>query len=271
MASSFGRPFFKGLLSLALAFPAAAQVPPSVAPELAPPEGLDTNLSPECRVPDSKLYTLAPLIAVRAALDEKRPIKVLALGPAGTGRFASGSASATYPLRLESELEKLLPGIDVVMEHRSLPGEITAEAVERFTAVVSEIDPDLLVWQVGTNDALAKAEVETFTGALNEMLEWLNQHGIDVVLVEPPYNLALASDEHYTALRAAIHNSARQNEVALVLRFEAMRFLSQQRTEAAKNQFRLSELGYRCMAEHVARTITLSIHEPPPPDTETPK
>jgi lysophospholipase L1-like esterase len=222
-------------------------------------------------VPGSELYTLAPLSTVRAALDQKRPIKVLALGPSGTAGFGSGSASATYPARLEGELEKLLPGVDVVMEHRGLPGEMTAGVVERFTAVVTEIEPDLVVWQVGINDALAKADVEAFTGALNQILEWLSQHDIDAVLVEPPYHSTLASDEHYNGLRAAIQNSARLNGVPLVLRFEALKFLSQQRSEAARSQFRLSELGYRCMAEHVARTITLSILEPSPPDTEAPK
>ena len=246
----------------------AAQVPTGAA-QAPSPEALDTSLSAECRVPASKLYTLAPLIAVRAALEEKRPLKVLALGPSATGGF--GQKSGTYPARLEEELEKILSGIDVLMEQRGLPGEITVDAFDRFTALLTEIEPDLLVWQVGTNDALAKADVEAFTDALNRMLEWLKQTDTDVVLVEPSYHAALASDEHYNGLIAAVQNSARKNNVPLVLRFEAMRFLSQQKTQAARNQFRLSELGYRCMAEHVARTITLSILEPPRPDTEAPK
>ncbi len=59
----------------------------------------------------------------------------------------------------------------------------------------------------------------------------------------------------------------------LVLRSEAMRYLSMQKTEAGKNAFRLSELGYRCMAEHVARTITLSLLESAssPPEADGPK
>jgi hypothetical protein len=72
-------------------------------------------------------------------------------------------------------------------------------------------------------------------GALAEILQWLNQHDIDAVLVEPPYNSALVSDEHYTALRAAIRNGARQNGVPLVLRFEALQYLARQRSEAARS------------------------------------
>ena len=102
---------------------------------------------------------------------------------AGSG---SGSASATYPARLEDELEKRFSGIDVVGEHRSLPGDITADAIDRFTALITEIEPNLVVWQVGTGDALAKADIEAFTGALAKILEWLNKHDIDVVLWNPP-------------------------------------------------------------------------------------
>ena len=186
---------------------------------------LDTGLSRDCRVPGSKLYALAQLRAVRAALHEGRPLKVLALGPSGTGGVGSGSASATYPSRLEEELEKRFSSVDVVVEHRSLPGDITADAIGRFTALVTEIEPKLVVWQVGTNDALAKADVEAFTGALAGILEWLTKPDIDAVLVEPPYNSALVSDEHYTALRAAIRNGARQNGVPVVLRLKPCKIL----------------------------------------------
>jgi lysophospholipase L1-like esterase len=271
MALLFARPPFAVIALLVLSCPVTGQEVPKLSTGENASELPDTSLSSDCRVPGSKLYTLAQLKAVRAALDEKRPLKVLALGPSGTGGVGSGSASATYPSRLEEELEQRFSGIDVAVEHRNLPGDITADAVDRFTALVAEIEPNLVVWQVGTNDALAKADIEAFTGALGEILEWLRQHDIDAVLVDPPYTLALASDEHYTALRAAIRNGARQNGVPIVLRFEALQHLSQQRSEAARSQLGLSELGYRCMAEHVALTINLSILQSAPLETSPAK
>lgn len=264
MALSFAAALFAGVALLASSFPVIGQEVPTLSTREDASELPDTSLSHDCRVPGSKLYTLAQLKAVRAALDEKRPLKVLALGPSGTGGVGSGSGSATYPSRLEEELQKRLSGVDVIVEHRILPGDITADAMERFTLLVTEIGPNLVVWQVGTNDALAKADVEAFTGVLAEILQWLNQHDIDIVLIEPSYSLALVSDEHYTALRAAIRNSARQNGVPVVLRFEALQYFSQQRSDAVRSQFGLSELGYRCMAEHVALTIDHSVPQPAP-------
>jgi acyl-CoA thioesterase I len=267
MALSVGTSILVGLALFLVASSTEAQLA-TEPPQTPAPDALDTTLSARCQVPRSKLYNVAPLIAIRAALEEKRPIRVLALGPAITG-FDQGSGA--YPTRLKHELETVLSGIEVVMEQRSLSGQIMADAFDRFTALLTEIEPDLLVWQVGTNDALAKADVELFTDALNQMLAWLKQTDSDVVLVQPSYHAALASDEHYSSLIAAIEKSARKNQVPLVLRFEAMRFLSQQKTQDARNQFRLNDLSYRCMAEHVARTIALSLLEPPPADAETPR
>ena len=236
-------------------------------------DALDMSLSPECRVPGSLLYTLAPLKAVRAALDEKRPVKVLALGSAG-----GASGSAAYPVRLAGDLERLLgAGVDVEVEQRGLPGEITAEAVERITRLVAELGPDLVVWQAGTNDALAKADLDAFGRAFDEVLDWLSGYEIDVLLVEPPYTAASAEDEHYKGLISRVQEAARQRGLPVVLRFEALRFLARQSTtkgggKAPLSAFSLNDLGARCIAEHVTRTVGLSLllgapSSPGPPET----
>jgi hypothetical protein len=64
-----------------------------------------------------------------AALDDKRGLKVLALGQPSASEVVGGTGLAPYPVRLEKELEKALPGIDVNVEGRSLPGEITTQAI----------------------------------------------------------------------------------------------------------------------------------------------
>lgn len=253
--------------------PAAAQGagPPTPLAQAAP-DALDTSLSPECRVPGSLLYTLGPLQSVQAALEAKRPVRVLALGPGG-----APSASAGYALRLEGDLERVLgSGIDVEVEQRSLSGVITAEAVDTIMRHVTEINPDLLVWQAGINDALAKANLNGFGHALDEVLGWLAQHGIDVLLIEPPYHPALKQDEHYKALVEQIQQVARKSRVPLVLRYEALRYLAQQAATRGQSRtplsaFALNDLGARCIAEHVTRTVALSLLFSPSSRAPVPK
>lgn len=266
------RPALIALLALLLAAPSGAQepapeaarpAPTVVSPPTAPAgEALDPSLSPECRVPGSKLYTLAKLQAVKAALKEKRPVRVLAVG----SNSAGPGASASYPVKLETALERSLPDVDVVVEARGLQGEIASGAAERLRSMVADVEPDLVVWQVGTHDALARVELDAFADALDETVRWIKSHDIDVVLVDPVYTASLAQDEYYLSIVRKVQEVAAREGVPLVQRYAAMRFLSGRPDKSEDHmlgrQFRLNDLGLRCMAEHVTRAISLSLLQP---------
>ena len=239
--------------------------PPNVASAGAGVDGeaVDVTLSPECRVPGSKLYTLARLGAVKAALKEKHPVRVLAIGASTMGL----GASATYPVKLETALERSLPDVDVVVESRGLQGEIASGAGERLRSMVAELEPDLVIWQVGSHDALARVDLDAFESALDETVQWIKGHAIDVVLVSPVYTASLAQDAYYTSLVGKVQEVARREGVPLVQRYEAMRYLALRNDKGEGHllgtQFRLNDLGLRCMAEHV----TLSLLQPDPVST----
>jgi lysophospholipase L1-like esterase len=267
MASAFKTAFLALLLTAAAgAGPAFAQTAAQAAVPAAPaPETVDTSLSPECRVPGSKLYTLAPLRSVKRALKESRAIHVLAIGSSSTVGIGATSPASAYPVRLEGELEKLFPGIEIEVTNRGLSGEIAAGAAERIRNTIAEVEPDLVIWQVGTNDALARVDVDSFAQGLDETIKWIQSHRIDVVLVDPQYTASLARDDYYGRIVKTIQEAAQRDRVPLVLRYEAMRWLSSQKVGSAmlaRDQFHLNDLGYRCMAEHVARAITLAVVEP---------
>lgn len=248
--------------------PPSVVSPPGVAAGAGPDaEAVDVALSPECRVPGSKLYTLARLNAVKAALKDKRPVRVLTIGASTMGL----GASATYPVKLETALERVLPEVDVVVESRGLQGEIASGAGERLRSMVAELEPDLVIWQVGSHDALARVDLDAFGEALDETVQWIKSHEIDVVLVTPVYTASLAADEYYTALVSKVKAVALREAVPLVQRYEAMRYLARRNDKGEGHllgtQFRLNDLGLRCMAEHVTRAITLSLLQPDPVST----
>ncbi|MGU3420388.1 SGNH/GDSL hydrolase family protein [Methylobacterium oryzae] len=237
----------------------------AAAEQAAGPVADDPALSQECRVPGAQLYSVAQLGAVKAALAENRPLKILAIG----GSAAPG-ASASYPAKLEAALEHALPKVDVVIDHRGLPGEIASGAAERLRTMVAEAEPDLVVWQVGTHDAIARVDVDAFASALAEAVGWMRSHGIDVVLVDPIYTASMAADVDYNRIVEAVRSVATQQGVPLVRRYEALQYLSRRSDKGEGHmlgrQFRLNDLGLRCMAEHVALTIATSLMR-----TETPK
>src|SRR5688500_18240106 len=118
---------FQGIrtgLALCLLLAHAAAQSSSDVPSRTAPEPLDMKLSPECRVPIAKLDPHAPLRRVASAHEDKKPIKVLALGPPMSG--GSGWTSGRYVSRLEAKLKKVLPGSDLAVVQRSLPGDLTS-------------------------------------------------------------------------------------------------------------------------------------------------
>jgi len=219
----------------------------------------DPGLSVECTVPDGQLFALAPLRTVKAALNEKRPVKVLTLG--SPAMSALGTDTAGYLAWLEHELERLLPGSDFVLERRVTSGEDLEDTSDRIKGVVAEVEPDLVIWKVGTPAMLARIDPEEFARSLDETVKWLKEHDIDVVLVDPQYTARLADDPSYKQVVASVAAVARANAVPLVLRSKAVRYLTEQRSNAGQNPFQLNELGSRCMAEHVVRAVLLSIRQ----------
>jgi lysophospholipase L1-like esterase len=165
-------------------------------------------------------------------------------------------------VRLENDLEGYLAGFEVEMTARGVSGEIAEDAADRMKTEIAELKPDLVVWQVGTNDALARVGEEDFADQLRSTLTWLAEHKIDVVLIDPQYVERLSGDAQYLSIVDTIAEVAREKRVLLVRRFEAMEDLARQHPSAsylAGDRFHLNDLGYRCMAEYAARAIVAGI------------
>src|SRR5215212_10435012 len=249
MAHSITHVLAAGVSLLLAALPAWAQSGEQLSADTRRAESADPSLSSQCFVPDGKLFALAPLDGVKTALGEKRPVKVLTLGSPAMSALGTGSGS--YPSWLEHELERLLPGSAFVMEHRSLSGEVLEDASDRVKGLVAETEPDLVIWKVGTPEMLARVGAEAFAQSLSETVKWLKEHDVDVVLVDPQYIASLGDDPSYKRVVASVEAVARADAVPLVFRSKAVRYLTEQRSNAGQNPFQLNELGYRCMAEHV--------------------
>ena len=218
--------------------------------------------SRDCRITAPAHEGRTALRTMRRALKENRVVKVLAVGSSSTSGVGATSAFATYPVRLENDLEVMFKGVDIDVISRGVPGEAGLGACTRMKREVAETKPDLVVWQVGTNDAMARADIDDLKINLAKTLQWLAKNHIDVVLIDPQFTARLANDDHYTKVVRAIEDVARQERVMLVHRFSAMADLAKQKGEdtlLATDRFHLNDLGYRCMAEYAAGAIVAGI------------
>jgi lysophospholipase L1-like esterase len=195
---------------------------------------------------------------VAAALAKRKTVRILAMG-AAPGRVRSRRGD--YTDVIETMLSRALKGTEVLIINRGVSGELAAGAAIRMRNEVALEEPDLVLWQVGTNDALAYVPVEDFAAVLSEQIAWLKSHNVDLVLVGLQFAPRMARDEHYVAIREKLRMIAAQQNVPVVRFYEAMQIISGTAQDAlpAADDFERTEEGYNCLAQYVARAITLGV------------
>jgi hypothetical protein len=97
---------------------------------------------------------------------------------------------------------------------------------------------------------------------VKDQIGWLKSHKVDVVLVGLQFAPQMLRDAHYVEIRDTLRRVAADEGVVVVRFFEAMQILNQASDETqmpAAEEFERTEAGYNCLAQYVARAITLGI------------
>lgn len=215
-----------------------------------------------CQAPQAMIAAAGPLPRLERLLKEKKPIKVLAMGSSSTVGVGASSPKFTYTSLLEGELEKAFKAPEIKIITRGVSGEMAEGTAGRIRLEAALLKPDLVLWQVGTNDALSRIPVADFSRTVSRTLQWLKSNNVDVVLVGMQYTKSVAKDEHYKLIKEALKQIAAEQGVAFVKRYDAMKYMEESRAKLSfisGDDLHLNDLGYRCMADHVARGILLSV------------
>ena len=219
-------------------------------------------LSAPCDAPANDIALNAPLPNVARALSAHKTIEILAVGSAATETVGSNSGVKSYPVQIEDLLKTALNGVDVDIINRGTGGEVAQTSADRIRSEVALTKPDLVLWQLGTNDALARVDPDQFTEIVKSTIDWLKQNDVDVVLVGLQYTSRFARDESYFAIKHALDRIAKEENILYIKRYDAMKFIAQTRAKVhlmTSDNYHLSALGTQCMAEHVAHAMVASL------------
>jgi acyl-CoA thioesterase I len=212
-----------------------------------------------CETPGAQVIADSPLPNIVAALKERKKIIILAIG--STSASLRGPVSEGHYAIIERFLETTFKGLDVQIVHRGVSGELAADAAERIKTEVALAHADLVLWQLGTADAMAQVPVADFHAVVSETVAWLKQRKIDVILVGMRYARSMAKDPHYQAIRAAIQDIAQKQNVLRIGQYDAEETLERLRHEQGvlKSDIEATESNYVCMAEYLARAIAAGL------------
>ncbi len=120
---------------------------------------------------------------------------VLAFGDSLT--FGTGaSPEESYPVVLEKLIGRHV-------ESAGVPGEVTAEGLQRLPDVLEETKPKLMLLCHGGNDLLRNSGEAQAAGNLRSMVSLAKSKGIEVVLIAVPKpGLMLSPPEYYEKIAA---------------------------------------------------------------------
>lgn len=236
---------------------------------VAPPAAASpVPLDRACALPDAYVALPGRLNRVAGRISAGERVRILTIGSSSTAGVGASAPDRTYPARLAVELTRRLPKANFEVTNRGIGGEVVSTTAVRMRAVVNENPPDLVIWQVGTNDAVRGVGADAMATIVEDGIGFLAARGIDVMLMDPQFYPKIASDAGYAAVVQRIATIARQDDVPLFRRYDAMRYwaeLPDPQPMLWKDAFHMNDLGYACVAAVLAEGIARRVAPGPEP------
>jgi acyl-CoA thioesterase I len=241
------------VLSLSIAVPIAASssTPVQAQDRLSPAE--------TCLAANSNISIGVRLPRTETQLKSGAPLKVVAIGSSSTVGLWVLNSAATYPAVMRQELIRLRQNAQIEVINSGRVGDTIPGNVARIELDVLSHRPDLVIWQLGTNDVAWGGKVNGLDELLIRGVRTLKSRGADVILMDQQYARQVLSSSDYSQMQAMIANVARKEHVGLFSRFELMRnsVRAGLSTSALVSWDGLhnSTDGYDCVGRAIARAI----------------
>jgi acyl-CoA thioesterase-1 len=224
-------------------------------------------LTIQCSAPAEMVRLDHPLDRTQRRLAAGLPLTIVAVGSSSTAGAGASSPDHSYPSQLAVEFQQLFPGHPITVLNRGVNGEEAADMLARLDRTVLAEKPDLVLWQVGTNDALRDSDLQPVGAAIHEGLARLKASGADVILIDPqfaPQTIAKAETKGMVNLIASL---AKQDNVDLFRRFAVMQNWSEASgipftTFVSPDNLHMNDWGYGCVAKILGHAIADAASRP---------
>jgi acyl-CoA thioesterase I len=213
-----------------------------------------------CLAANRGLSLGAPLPRLAARLKAGDGIRIIAIGSSSTVGLWVLSRAATYPEVMRRELTELWPTVRIEVINSGRIGDTIAGTMSRFERDVLALRPDLVIWQLGTNDLAWGGRAEAHKDRIVDGVRLLKAGGPEVILMDLQYaGVVLASSQHME-MQAVISEAARHERVGLFTRFALMRRAIEAGLPSGAlvswDGLHNSVDGYDCIGRALARAVS---------------
>jgi lysophospholipase L1-like esterase len=233
---------------------------------LAPGSAMSQSAKPSAQPPICAAPAELTRLEYRLARTARRlatggALTIVAIGSSSTGGAGASSPAASYPSRLAVELKERFPSRTIRVMNRGANGEDVREMLDRMQESVIAEDPDLVLWQVGTNSLLLDRPLSPAGALVREGLRRLKAAGgIDVVLVDPQFAPKVLAKADIGTLMSLYDTVTKQDTVGVFRRFAVMRHWHEIagisfETFLSPDQLHMNDWSYACVAKLLARAI----------------
>src|SRR5258705_6354127 len=177
-----------------------------------------------CLAANRDLSLGARLPRTSARLKSGEPLLIVAIGSSSTVGLWVLQSSATYPEVMRQELVRLRSNARIEVVNSGRIGDTIEGSVARFQRDVLSHKPDLVVWQLGTNDvAWGGHPDDQLKNKVLQGVQMLKASGADVILMDLQYAPKVLASPYYSKMEDIIAEVARQEKIGFFSRFALMR------------------------------------------------
>jgi acyl-CoA thioesterase-1 len=225
----------------------------------------DMSVAEICLAANPDLSLGARLPHTGARLKSGEPLKIVAIGSSSTVGLWEFRPAATYPEVMRREILRLQSNAKLAITNSGRVGDTIPDNLARFERDVLDFKPDLVVWQLGTNDIAWGGHVDDqLKTKIVQGVRSLKAIGADVILMDLQYTPMVLASAYYSQMQAMISEVARQEQIGLFSRFALMRKSIDAGVSPGAlvswDRLHNSSEGYDCVGRALARTILANAH-----------
>jgi lysophospholipase L1-like esterase len=204
--------------------------------------------------------------SIKAKLARHEAVRILAIGSSSTEGIGASSPDRSYPAQLEDDLEaRWKENVTVVNAGRG--GETAIQTIERLEAALKAEPFDLVIWQVGTNDAVNGVDEERFRSLLDQGISAAQRAGIPMILLDQQYFPTIKDLARYERFVNAVGRMDDTRKVSVFSRYALMKGWNSRSPEELRamlsaDGFHMGDRGYDCLADGVADAIHRMASQP---------